>query len=52
VPVVICGDDVLVDGVERYGERDCARGGLLRINANEFLLTLLDFIGVTYRFGA
>jgi 2,3-bisphosphoglycerate-independent phosphoglycerate mutase len=52
VPVVISGDDVLVDNVERYGERDCARGGLLRINANEFLLTLLDFIGVTYRFGA
>lgn len=52
VPVVVSGDDVLVDGVERYGERDCARGGLLRINANEFLLTLLDFIGVTYRFGS
>jgi 2,3-bisphosphoglycerate-independent phosphoglycerate mutase len=51
VPVVVAGDDVLVDSVERYGERDCAHGGLLRINANEFLLTLLDFIGVTYRFG-
>ncbi len=51
VPVVVAGDDVLVDSVERYGERDCAHGGLLRINANEFLLTLLDYIGVTYRFG-
>ena len=52
VPVVVAGDDVLVDSVERYGERDCARGALSRINANEFLLTLLDLIGVTYRFGA
>jgi 2,3-bisphosphoglycerate-independent phosphoglycerate mutase len=52
VPVVIAGDDVLVDDVQRYGERDCAHGGLLRINGNEFLLTLLDFIGVTYRFGS
>ena len=52
VPVVISGDDVLVDDVERYGERDCAKGGLCRINANEFLLTLLDYVGVTYRFGS
>ena len=52
VPVVISGDDVLVDDVERYGERYCAKGGLSRINANEFLLTLLDYIGATYRFGA
>jgi 2,3-bisphosphoglycerate-independent phosphoglycerate mutase len=52
VPVVISGDDVLVDDVERYGERYCAKGGLSRINANEFLLTLLDYLGATYRFGA
>ncbi len=52
VPVVISGDDVLVDDVERYGERSCPKGGLSRINANEFLLTLLDYIGATYRFGA
>jgi 2,3-bisphosphoglycerate-independent phosphoglycerate mutase len=52
VPVVISGDDVLTDQVEQYGERACASGGLCRINANEFLLTLLDYVGVTYRFGA
>jgi 2,3-bisphosphoglycerate-independent phosphoglycerate mutase len=52
VPVVVSGDDVLVDDVERYGERDCAKGGLSRVNANEFLLTLLDYVGATYRFGS
>jgi 2,3-bisphosphoglycerate-independent phosphoglycerate mutase len=51
VPVFIYGDDVLTDEVEEYGERACARGGLSRINANEFILILLDLIGVTYRFG-
>ena len=51
VPVLIYGEDVLTDGVKEYGERACARGGLSRINANEFLLILLDLLGVTYRFG-
>ena len=52
VPVFICGGDVLTDEVTVYGERACARGGLCRINANELLLSVLDLVGVTYRFGA
>jgi 2,3-bisphosphoglycerate-independent phosphoglycerate mutase len=52
VPVLIHGEDVLVDAVETYGERACARGGLCRIRANDFLLSLLDLMGATYRFGS
>ena len=51
VPVVIHGEGVLVDDVTVYGERSCARGGLCRIHANDFLLSILDLMGVTYRFG-
>ncbi|RJP25584.1 MAG: 2,3-bisphosphoglycerate-independent phosphoglycerate mutase [Candidatus Abyssobacteria bacterium SURF_5] len=52
VPVLIHGEGVLADSVEAYGERACARGGLCRIRANDFLLSLLDLMGATYRFGS
>jgi 2,3-bisphosphoglycerate-independent phosphoglycerate mutase len=52
VPVLIHGEGVLVDGVSTFGERACARGGLCRIRANDFLLSILDLMGVTYRFGS
>jgi 2,3-bisphosphoglycerate-independent phosphoglycerate mutase len=52
VPVVIYGEGVLVDDVIAFGERSCARGGLCRIHANDFLLSILDLMGVTYRFGS
>ena len=52
VPVLIHGAGALVDEVETFGERACARGGLCRIRANDFLLSLLDLMGVTYRFGS
>jgi 2,3-bisphosphoglycerate-independent phosphoglycerate mutase len=52
VPVAIYGEGVLVDDVTVYGERSCARGGLCRIHANDFLLSILDLMGVTYRFGS
>jgi 2,3-bisphosphoglycerate-independent phosphoglycerate mutase len=52
VPVLIHGDGVLVDEVESYGERACARGGLCRIRANDFLLSIFDLMGVSYRFGS
>jgi 2,3-bisphosphoglycerate-independent phosphoglycerate mutase len=51
VPVAISGYGVVADGVERYDERSCAKGALGRINANEFLLSLLDLIDATYRIG-
>lgn len=52
VPVLLWGRDVLRDDVAEFGERACARGGLCRITANGFLLTLLDYLGVTYRYGS
>lgn len=52
VPVIVHGRGVLTDEVTTYGERSCARGGLCRLTANEFLLTLLDMMGASYRFGA
>ncbi len=52
VPVLIHGEGVLVDEVDSFGERACARGGLCRIRANDFLLSILDMMGVTYRFGS
>ncbi len=52
VPVLIHGEGVLVDDVEVFGERACARGGLCRIRGNDFLLSMLDMMGVTYRFGS
>jgi 2,3-bisphosphoglycerate-independent phosphoglycerate mutase len=52
VPVLIHGQGVLVDEIRVFGERACARGGLCRIRANDFLLSMLDLMGVTYRFGS
>ena len=52
VPVLIHGEGVLVDDVETYGERACAHGGLCRIRANDFLLSIFDMMGATYRFGS
>jgi len=52
VPVLIHGRGVLTDEVTSYGERACSRGGLCRLTANQFLLTLFDLMGVSYRFGA
>jgi len=52
VPVILWGQDVLKDDVLTYGERSCAKGGLRRISANGFLLTLLDYLNVTHRFGS
>jgi len=52
VPVLISGRGVLADDSETFGERSCAHGGLCRIRANDFLLSILDLIGVTYRFGS
>jgi 2,3-bisphosphoglycerate-independent phosphoglycerate mutase len=51
VPCVVWGRGVLTDEVTSYGERSCQRGGLGRITANQFLLTLLDLMDVTFRFG-
>jgi len=51
VPVLIHGEDVLVDNVVAYAERACQKGGMGRITANHFLLCLLDLMGFTLRYG-
>lgn len=52
LPVLIYGNGVLVDDVEIFGERACAHGGLCRIRANDFLLSIFDLMGATFRFGS
>lgn len=51
VPVLISGYGILADRVDSYDERSCAEGALGRINANEFLLSVLDLIDASYRIG-
>jgi 2,3-bisphosphoglycerate-independent phosphoglycerate mutase len=52
LPVVISGQGVLRDSVQNYGEHACSSGGLGRLTGNQFLLSILDLIDVTYRFGS
>jgi 2,3-bisphosphoglycerate-independent phosphoglycerate mutase len=52
LPVVISGRGVLRDSVQTYGEHACSAGGLGRLTGNQFLLSILDLIDVTYRFGS
>jgi 2,3-bisphosphoglycerate-independent phosphoglycerate mutase len=52
VPVVISGRGVIRDCVKSYGEHACASGGLSRITGNQFLLSVLDLLDLTYRFGS
>lgn len=42
VPLVVDGPGVRTDGVETFGERACAVGGLGRLQGGDFLRTLLD----------
>ena len=52
LPVVISGRGVLRDSVRSYGEHACSSGSLGRLTGNQFLLSILDLIDVTYRFGS
>ena len=52
VPVLIHGDGVRIDEVERFDEYSCARGGLNRICGTSLLATALDLINKTHKFGA
>lgn len=51
VPTLLWGYDVMRDDTKSYSERETAKGGLNRISANGLILTLLDYIGATHRFG-
>ncbi|RLI30488.1 phosphoglycerate mutase, partial [Candidatus Bathyarchaeota archaeon] len=52
VPVVIYGPEVRVDGVRRYNETDCARGGLCRIRAMELMPIIMNLLGKVEKFGS
>ncbi len=52
VPIVITGPYVRRDGVEEFGERSCAKGGLNRIRGIDLMPTLMNLIGKTPKFGA
>ncbi len=52
VPTLIWGYDILPDKVTAFHERACYQGGLSRITANGLLLTIMDYLGATYRFGS
>lgn len=51
VPAILWGPGVRSDGCRAYGEGPCAAGGLGRITATDFFLSVLDLMGVvpTYR---
>ncbi|RDH87250.1 MAG: hypothetical protein DIZ78_05480 [endosymbiont of Escarpia spicata] len=48
LPALISSSHGRVDGVTRFGERECAQGGLGRITATAFLATLLDQMNVMH----
>lgn len=52
VPVLIRGEGVRPDRVDRFDEFRCAEGGLHRIRGRDLLPTLLDLIGKAHKYGA
>ena len=52
VPILIHGDGVRVDDVEKFDEYACAYGGLNRICGASLLPTALDLINKAHKFGA
>ncbi len=52
VPVVIRGEGVRTDGVQRFDEISCAEGGLCRITGPSLLNIALDLINRSRKYGA
>ncbi|MDD1670016.1 MAG: 2,3-bisphosphoglycerate-independent phosphoglycerate mutase [Methanomicrobiales archaeon] len=52
VPVVIWGEGVRVDRVDRFTERACAEGGLHRIPGSALMPILLDLVNRARKYGA
>ncbi|MDD1638912.1 MAG: 2,3-bisphosphoglycerate-independent phosphoglycerate mutase [Methanomicrobiales archaeon] len=52
VPVVIRGEGVRVDAVERFDELSCAAGGLHRIRGADLMPILLDLMNRAHKYGA
>ena len=51
VPVVIRGEGVRVDSVERFDELSCAAGGLHRIRGGDLMPILLDLLNRSHKYG-
>lgn len=51
VPIVISGRNIRKDGIDTYDETNASKGGLGRIQAAEFISTLLDYLEVTEKRG-
>jgi len=51
VPLIISGNGVRVDGVEKYDEINCARGGLNRLRGMDLMPILMDLLGKGKKFG-
>jgi 2,3-bisphosphoglycerate-independent phosphoglycerate mutase len=45
VPILFNGEGVRVDDSEKFGERDCAEGGLQRIDGKNIMPEILNLIG-------
>ncbi|MDD1657829.1 MAG: 2,3-bisphosphoglycerate-independent phosphoglycerate mutase [Methanomicrobiales archaeon] len=52
VPVVIRGEGVRVDTVQRFDELSCAAGGLHRIRGADLMPILLDLMNRAHKYGA
>lgn len=52
VPVVIAGPGVRTDDVKHFGERECAKGGLGRVQARFLMPILIDYLGLSKKYGA
>ncbi|MCP4231584.1 MAG: 2,3-bisphosphoglycerate-independent phosphoglycerate mutase [bacterium] len=52
VPCVIAGPEVRTDGIESYGEREAAKGGLGRLQGRDILPVLLQLAGRSGKYGA
>jgi 2,3-bisphosphoglycerate-independent phosphoglycerate mutase len=48
---MISGGGVRVDGVEKYDEINCARGGLNRLRGMDLMPILMDLLGKGKKFG-
>ncbi len=51
-PIMITGPNIYKDDIKRFTEREARKGMLHRINANDIIPILLDYMDKTKKFGA
>lgn len=52
VPLLISGSGVRVDGIEEFGERQCAKGGIGRIKGVQLMPEIVNLLGKAKLYGA